>query len=30
VPGIFDEVKRAAKVRVRSHDRKGRQQERDY
>jgi peptide deformylase len=30
VPGIFDEVKRAAKVRVRSHDRKGRQHERDY
>lgn len=30
VPGIFDEVKRAAKVRVRSHDRKGRLHERDY
>ncbi|HTD11597.1 MAG TPA: peptide deformylase [Steroidobacteraceae bacterium] len=30
VPGIFDEVKRATKVRVRSHDRKGRQLERDY
>jgi peptide deformylase len=30
VPGIFDDVKRSAKVRVRSHDRKGRQFERDY
>src|SRR5882762_8236844 len=30
VPGIFDEVKRAAKVRVRSHDRNGEQFERDY
>lgn len=30
VPGIFDDVKRAAKVRVRSHDRKGREHEREY
>jgi peptide deformylase len=30
VPGIFDEVKRAARVRVRSHDRKGQVHERDY
>src|ERR1700731_78028 len=30
VPGIFDEVKRAAKVRVRSHDRNGEPFERDY
>jgi peptide deformylase len=30
VPGIFDEVKRAAKVRVRSHDRKGREHEAEY
>ena len=30
VPGIFDDVKRATKVRVRSHDRKGREHEREY
>ena len=30
VPGIFDEVKRAAKIRVRSHDRDGTVSERDY
>jgi len=30
VPGIFDEVKRAAKIRVRAHDRNGEQFERDY
>src|SRR5579863_9454931 len=30
VPGIFDEVKRAAKIRVRSHDRDGSVSERDY
>jgi peptide deformylase len=30
VPGIFDEVKRAAKVRVRAHDRNGELFERDY
>jgi peptide deformylase len=30
VPGIFDDVKRAARVRVRSHDRKGKVQELDY
>ena len=30
VPGIFDEVKRAAQVRVRAHDRNGRSYERDY
>ncbi|MGH8275622.1 MAG: peptide deformylase [Steroidobacteraceae bacterium] len=30
VPGIFDEVKRAAKVRVRAHDRSGAVFERDY
>jgi peptide deformylase len=30
VPGIFDEVKRAAKVRVRSQDRSGQTFERDY
>lgn len=30
VPGIFDEVKRAAKVRVRAHDRKGKPYEREY
>ena len=30
VPGIFDEVKRAAKVRVRAHDRDGSTYERDY
>jgi peptide deformylase len=30
VPGIFDEVKRAAKVRVRAHDRNGESFERDY
>jgi peptide deformylase len=30
VPGIFDEVKRAARVRVRSHDRKGQVHELDY
>jgi peptide deformylase len=30
VPGIFDEVKRAAKVRVRSHDRRGAVSERDF
>jgi len=30
VPGIFDEVKRAAKVRVRAHDRNGEVFERDF
>ncbi len=30
VPGIFDQVKRAAKVRVRAHDRHGEEFERDY
>jgi peptide deformylase len=30
VPGIFDEVKRAAKVRVRAHDRSGKTFEGDY
>lgn len=30
VPGIFDEVKRAAKIRVRAHDRTGAVFERDY
>ncbi|HEX4389685.1 MAG TPA: peptide deformylase [Steroidobacteraceae bacterium] len=30
VPGIFDEVKRAAKVRVRSHDRQGGLSETEY
>lgn len=30
VPGIFDEVKRAAKVRVRAHERNGEVFERDY
>jgi peptide deformylase len=30
VPGIFDEVKRAARVRVRAHDRNGQSFERDY
>jgi len=30
VPGIFDEVKRAARVRVRAHDRDGTPYERDY
>jgi len=30
VPGIFDEVKRAAKIRVRSHDRDGNLSEREY
>jgi peptide deformylase len=30
VPGIFDEVKRAARVRVRCHDRKGKVHELDY
>jgi peptide deformylase len=30
VPGIFDEVQRAAKVRVRAHDRHGETFERDY
>ena len=30
VPGIFDEVKRAAKVRVRSHDREGGLSETEY
>jgi peptide deformylase len=30
VPGIFDEVKRAAKIRVRAHDRNGEPFERDY
>jgi peptide deformylase len=30
VPGIFDEVKRAAKIRLRSHDRDGAVSERDY
>jgi peptide deformylase len=30
VPGIFDEVKRAAKVRVRAHDREGATYERDF
>ena len=30
VPGIFDEVKRAAKVRVRSHDRQGAVSETEY
>ena len=30
VPGIFDEVKRAAKIRVRAHDRNGVAFERDY
>jgi peptide deformylase len=30
VPGIFDEVKRAAKVRLRAHDRNGELFERDY
>jgi len=30
VPGIFDEVKRASKVRIRAHDRHGEVFERDY
>jgi peptide deformylase len=30
VPGIFDEVKRATKIRLRSHDRDGGVSERDY
>ena len=30
VPGIFDEVKRAARIRLRSHDREGALVERDY
>jgi len=30
VPGIFDEVKRAAKIRLRAHDRNGEVSERDY
>jgi len=30
VPGIFDEVKRAARVRVRSHDRNGKVHDQDY
>jgi peptide deformylase len=30
VPGIFDEVKRAARVRVRSHDRDGKVHDQDY
>ena len=30
VPGIFDEVKRAAKIRVRAHDRNGEPFEREY
>jgi peptide deformylase len=30
VPGIFDEVKRAAKIRLRAHDRNGEPFERDY
>jgi len=30
VPGIFDEVKRAAKIRLRSHDRSGALSETDY
>ena len=30
VPGIFDEVKRAARIRLRSHDRDGGVSERDY
>jgi peptide deformylase len=30
VPGIFDEVKRAAKIRLRSHDRNGAVTERDF
>jgi len=30
VPGIFDEVKRAARIRVRAHDRTGAVSERDY
>jgi len=30
VPGIFDEVTRAAKIRVRAHDRNGEQFERDF
>jgi peptide deformylase len=30
VPGIFDEVKRAARIRLRSHDRQGQIIERDY
>lgn len=30
VPGIFDEVKRAAKIRLRSHDRQGAGSEQDY
>jgi len=30
VPGIFDEVERAAKIRLRSHDREGGVSERDY
>jgi peptide deformylase len=30
VPGIFDQVKRAAKIRVRSHDRTGKLIERDF
>jgi peptide deformylase len=30
VPGIFDEVKRAAKIRLRAHDRDGTLVERDY
>lgn len=30
VPGIFDEIRRAAKIRLRSHDRNGAVSERDY
>src|SRR6516225_7560464 len=30
VPGIFDEVTRAARIRLRSHDRKGKVREQDY
>ena len=30
VPGIFDEVKRAAKIRLRAHDRNGERFERDF
>src|SRR5579863_3024491 len=30
VPGVFDEVKRAAKIRLRAHDKSGASYERDY
>src|SRR5215469_14447164 len=30
VPGIFDEIKRAAKIRLRAHDREGNVYERDF